>query len=153
MKKILFCLSIMAFTVLAFAHGVGIKVVEQSPFIKTESSYSGDEPMAHAQALVFAPDEKEKEFQRGRTDTYGFFVFIPDRAGDWRFEVDDEMGHRKEVVIPVTEEFLKGDDFGDQDDETEVPTYFKIILGLSLIIGITGIFYGIKAKRMLKPKK
>jgi len=151
MKKILFCLSIMAFTVLAFAHGVGIKVVEQSPFIKTESSYSGDEPMAHAQALVFAPDEKEKEFQRGSTDTYGFFVFIPDRAGDWRFEVDDEMGHRKEVVIPVTEEFLKGDDFGDQDDETEVPTYFKIILGLSLIIGITGIFYGIKAKRMLKP--
>jgi len=153
MKKILFCLSIMAFTVLAFAHGVGIKVVEQSPFIKTESSYSGDEPIAHAQAVVFAPDEKETEFQRGRTDTYGFFVFIPDRAGDWRFAVDDEMGHRKEIVIPVTEEFLKGDDFGDQDDETEVPTYFKIILGLSLIIGITGIFYGVKAKQRLKSKK
>jgi len=153
MKKILFCLSIMALTVLAFAHGVGIKVVEHSPFIKTESSYSGEEPIAHAQALVFAPGEKEKEFQRGRTDTYGFFVFIPDRAGDWHFEVDDEMGHRKEVVIPVTEEFLKGDDFGDQDDETEVPTYFKIILGLSLIIGITGIFYGVKAKRMIKSKK
>jgi len=52
MKKTLFCLSIMAFTVLAFAHGVGIKVVEHSPFIKTESSYSGEEPIAHAQALV-----------------------------------------------------------------------------------------------------
>ncbi|GAG25911.1 unnamed protein product, partial [marine sediment metagenome] len=140
-------------TVLAFAHGVGIKVVEQSPFIKTESSYSGGEPLANAQALVFSPGDKETEFQRGRTDAYGFFVFIPDRAGDWRFEVDDEMGHRKEVVIPVTEAFLKGDDFGDQDDKTVVPAYIKIILGLSLIIGITGIFYGIKAKRILKSKK
>jgi len=153
MKKILFCLSVMAFTVLAFAHGVGIKVVEQSPFIKTESSYSAEEPLANAQALVFSPGDKEKEFQRGRTDTYGFFVFIPDQAGDWRFEVDDEMGHRKEIVIPVTEEFLKGDTFGDQGDKTVVPAYIKIILGLSLIIGITGIFYGIKAKRILKSKK
>jgi uncharacterized GH25 family protein len=153
MKKTLFCLSIMAFSVLAFAHGVGIKVVEQSPFIKIESSYSGEEPLANAQALVFAPDNKETEFQRGRTDAYGFFVFIPDRAGDWRFEVDDEMGHRKEIVIPVTEEFLQGDTFGDQGDKTVVPTYIKIILGLSLIIGITGIFYGIKAKRILKSKK
>ena len=153
MKKTLFCLSVMAFTVLAFAHGVGIKVVEQSPFIKIESSYSGEEPLANAKALVFSPGDKETEFQRGRTDAYGFFVFIPDRAGDWRFEVDDEMGHRKEIVIPVTEEFLKGDTFGDHGDKTEVPVYIKIILGLSLIIGITGIFYGIKAKRILKSKK
>jgi hypothetical protein len=153
MKKILFCLSIMAFTVFAFAHGVGIKVVEQSPFIKTVSSYSAEEPLANAKALVFSPGDKETEFQRGRTDAYGFFVFIPDRAGDWRFEVDDEMGHRKEIVIPVTEGFLKGDTFGDQGDKTVVPAYIKIILGLSLIIGITGIFYGIKAKRILKSKK
>jgi len=56
--------------------------------------------MSYARVKISAPGAK-LTFQSGRTDRNGRFCFFPDTPGDWKVVVDDEMGHRLEVMVPV----------------------------------------------------
>jgi nickel transport protein len=133
------------------AHDVQVAVELSSPTVITKSSYSGSEAMSYAAVLVFSPQDSKTEYQNGRSDAAGVFSFVPDRPGKWRFVIDDEMGHRVEKDIDVTAEFLKGSVKSGVSES--LPAYWKILIGVSIIIGCTGILFWVKARKVLTGKK
>jgi hypothetical protein len=71
-------------------------------------------------------------------------VFLPDQAGEWRFIVDDELGHRveKRVMAGVAASVPTG----------AQPVWQKLVLGLAVIGGASGILYGMKSRRPNRPQ-
>jgi len=139
---------------LLLGHGVHVEVKQFSPLILVTSGYSAANPLKDASVSVFAPGEEEI-FQNGRTDKCGVFSFKPDRAGAWKFVVDDEMGHKKETIIEINEAFFtKTPPQSSGNSSAQQPAVFcalpislKLLIGLSLIFGIFGIFSLIKARK------
>lgn len=110
-------------------------------------------------------------WQTGRTDPEGRFTFTADRPGLWRVSVDDGQGHRAVLsftVAPAESAEDSASDGGavsvDVDDrsdphtheanagatagEPDVPTRFwQLVAGVSLIGALTGVAYGVAARR------
>lgn len=89
---------------LLYAHGVEGKVREGG--ITVTAVYDSGEPMSYARVKISAP-QAELTFQSGRTDRNGRFCFFPDMEGEWEIVVDDEMGHRLELKVPVASNWLR----------------------------------------------
>lgn len=155
----------LAFTHTAMAHAIRFDVEKHPPVVMVHASFSPTSPIADANVEVYAPDS-ETPFQTGRTDPAGFFAFVPDQDGDWTVVVDDERGHRDRTVVSISEPFF-GEGPGEGPDEeeaepapiapqtpqqatNEIPVIYRIIFGLALIFGLTGIFYGMKARQSHK---
>jgi hypothetical protein len=150
------------------AHAIHVEFTEHVPAVTLWAGFSKSAPMTDAKVEVFAPGDT-KAFQLGRTDKYGQYTFLPDAAGEWTLRVDDERGHRKTATIAISEAFLSGGHDVNKDaasshehhDETlphlmetgqnisfqAIPLVYKAVFGLSIIFGITGIFYGLKARK------
>lgn len=144
------------------AHEVRIEAFQWSPLVLMESTYSGSEPMAGAEAKIFSPENKDKEFQAGRTDVHGYFAFRPDQPGEWTFIVDDGLGHRGEKAMVVSEQFIHAEKkalSGVNNSKASanlfrsMPLSLKIVMGFILIFGLTGCFYWIKARRLIKSNR
>ncbi len=159
-------LSILANTAL-LAHGLHVTPVFSSPSVIVYSGYSETQPLAGALVTVHSPADQVKPFQTGITDIHGKFAFIPDAAGEWIFSVDDKLGHAEKAKITVSAEFAdrtieapvvmresatSPESTADHEAEVvhehehEIPLAYKLITGLSLIFGITGVYYGIKSR-------
>lgn len=148
MKKTLILFSFfILYSSFCFAHDVQTAVELSPPTVVIRSTYSGTEPISYAAVLVFSPADPKIEYQNGRSDAAGMFAFVPDRAGDWRFVIDDEMGHKEEKIIDITEEFLKGSVSAGASGV--LPVYWKMLMGVSLILGCTGILFWMKARKAL----
>lgn len=134
------------------AHGVITDVKISGSAVIVTSTYSPSEPLVDAVVTLYSPANPQEIWQNGRTDKNGRFAFIPETAGDWIFSVDDQKGHRGKITIPVPDEIVNQADAGTQDavsgeeiSEPGVGQVYKVIIGLSLIFGLTGIYYGIKS--------
>lgn len=57
---------------------------------------------AFADYRVYGPGDEDKPFQRGQADRLGRVVFLPDRAGQWRIELQSQEGHEAVTHIDVT---------------------------------------------------
>lgn len=148
MKRLAIYFSILFLSVTSsFAHDVKISIELAPPSVIVRSFYSGSEPISYASILVFSPSDAGTEYQNGRSDADGVFAFVPAKAGEWKFIIDDEMGHKEEKIIEISAEFLKGVDKAIGDGR--LPTYWKALIGISFIIGCTGIFFWIKARKAL----
>jgi len=141
------------------AHDVNVEVTKSYPSVIIRANYFQAEPLSYAEVMVFSPESDAVEYQYGRTDKSGYFAFVPDGAGDWKITVDDEMGHFKETVVTITEDFFNGGNAAAVDARTndrssihDLHPVYKIIFGLALIFGITGIFYWFKARQALQAK-
>jgi len=136
--KLLF---LLLFPLLGFAHDLQVKWQKEGRAVIIQSAYAGSEASSYASVEIFDPSGSKTEFQNGRTDAKGFFSFVPDRMGTWKVIVDDEMGHRVETQIDLT----------DVSDVTlsasSQPLWQKTLTGLSVIFGFTGFLYGWKARR------
>nr|MCU0228623.1 hypothetical protein [Bryobacterales bacterium] len=78
-------------------------------------------------------------FQTGRTDREGRFVFRPHVAGVWKISIDDEMGHRATTEVSVPEqESGQQTPLADSTDGGPRSTSDKLLVGLSLLFGVTG---------------
>lgn len=129
-----------------FAHGVKGAVKEGGLVVTAQ--YDTGEAMSYARVKISAPGPKFT-FQSGRTDRNGRFCFFPDTPGDWKVIVDDEMGHRLQVMVPVNEaKELKTDKQAGESAESSLSRYEKALMGLSIIFGISGIFFWWKGKRI-----
>jgi nickel transport protein len=139
-KKILFCALI---TAALWAHDMQVRIEQASPAVVAHTTYAGSEPVAYAEVLVFGPGQQATEYQNGRTDARGVFSFVPDREGEWRFVVDDGMGHRVERPITVS-----ADAAGGVHGTAHGPMSMglKLITGLAIIVGVTGFLYGLKSR-------
>ncbi|TVR68848.1 MAG: hypothetical protein EA408_13105 [Marinilabiliales bacterium] len=148
----------------AAAHSINFEVTRHAPAVSVNAYFTRTSPLAGASIVVYAPGQ-DQPYQTGRTDRQGYFSFIPSVAGDWVFEIDDGRGHRDRLEISVGESFISGvyEEEAAADEQEEVPAgpvvetevvspagipmFYRIIFGLALIFGITGIFYGIRARQ------
>jgi len=123
------------------AHGTDYRVIEEAPMVAAEFSYSDREPMRYAEVLVFSPENKDVEYQNGRTDRNGRFAFCPEMPGKWLIKVKDGMGHAVRAEVPV--DFPETDGgaikgLADKDTPAARGTskWIKAILGLSIVLNI-----------------
>lgn len=143
------------------AHGLNIEITFSFPSVISSSTYSTNQPAKNVKVSVFSPSDIEKPYQTGMTDQAGLFAFIPDVEGNWTIKADDGHGHLEEVTVMVTAGFLNPVKevpaevpaimtAPAESPKQEIPTIFKVIVGLSLIFGATGIYYGIRSKQTAK---
>jgi len=140
-------------------HGLEIEVRMTPPAVVVRAAYADAESAAYAAVKIYGPGETRAEYQIGNADASGRFAFIPDRAGDWRLVVDDELGHRRERTIPVDEDFLKAAARMSEDPAappagggripsgSQPPLAVRALVGVALILGAAGVLYGFKARR------
>ncbi len=148
-----------------YAHDLDIEVKLNFPTVISRSLYAADEPAGNAMISVFSPADSKKPYQTGTTDMLGYFTFIPNVKGDWIIKADDGHGHREQMKVTVSAEFMNPPkpeaeapaeavppaSFTETEySKPQIPTPYKIIVGLSLIFGITGFYYGYKAKQANK---
>jgi nickel transport protein len=143
MKRWLFCsflaLSVCVLPVSAFSHGTK-GTVERGGLV-VSAQYNTGEPMDYAKVTVSAPGAKVA-FQSARTDRNGRFCFFPDGPGEWQVVVNDEMGHRLEIKVPVDEQLAFQEGRNDHaPQEAGLSTFGKAAMGVSIIFGFCGLFF------------
>lgn len=146
MKKQMFLFSaivFLLFPVSLHTHGVNYKKINGG--VGIEAKYDGGEPISEAETKIFSPEDKIKIFQEGYTDINGRFLFYPDKPGKWRVFISDGMGHGVSTSIDIKDiKTMKTGKTGN----IPVPLYNKVLTGISIILGITGIlFYIVAVKR------
>lgn len=133
------------------AHDLQTKVEDRPPFVVISAAYEGTEPASFIAVTVLPPASaniKADAFQTGRTDFEGKFVFIPTTAGDWRVRLDDEMGHRVDLVAKVGSAGLAQTPPVRPGGEGEGRgTGERFLIGLSVLFGAAGLLYGWLARR------
>jgi len=131
-----------------YAHRVEGKV--ETGAIVVTAHYDTGEPMSYAKVKILAPGETVI-FQSGRTDRNGRFCFFPDTGGDWKVVVDDELGHRLEIIVPVSESMgLKSDQKKGQSITSFLSRYERALTGICIIFGIAAVLFWWKGRRMSK---
>jgi hypothetical protein len=128
----------------ASAHDMDAEVQLAAPAVIVKVTYAGSQPVAFAKVQVFAPGAPTAEFQTGLTDKRGYFSFVPETAGEWRVIFDDEEGHRREVPVAVPDRFTAAT---ATTATASVSRMERALTGIALILGATGIWYGIKARK------
>ena len=118
--------------------------------ILVEAEYDDGEPMSYASIEIFDSEEK-LPFQTGRTDRNGRFLFYPDKMGDWKVVVSDGMGHRLALKTNV-DKILNLKKTNEQQakgiNESSLSRYERALMGISIIFGISGIFFWWKGRRI-----
>ena len=133
-----------------YAHGVSGKV--DAGGIVVTAVYDSGESMSYAKVKISAPGAKIT-FQSGRTDRNGRFCFFPDAPGDWEVAVDDEMGHRLELKVPVNETMtLQTNEQRGEAGQASLSRYQKALMGISIIFGISGIFFWRRGRKVYRTK-
>ena len=123
---------------LIHAHGVQSSV-ENGGLVVT-AQYDTGEAMSYAKVTISAPGAK-LPFQSGRTDKNGRFCFFPDTVGEWIVVVDDEIGHRLEVDIPVDDAMKPETDPAAIRPKSSFSKYEKVLIGIGIILGVSGLFF------------
>lgn len=110
--------------------------------------YAAEDPANYAEYEVFGPGDKEP-YQVGRTDRRGCLSLLPDRPGDWKVKVLGESAHG---YHGITIDF-KVDQAMSLEGFSKplVATHTRLITGLSLIVGLFGIYAWWRSRRQAPP--
>ncbi len=131
------------------AHDLQTQAQMMDRFVLFQASYEGSEAASFAAVSVHAPDAADPHadaYQTGRTDAEGRFVFIPNTTGKWKITVDDEMGHRVTQDVMVTD--LAGAPLPSASNQTSARTTIdRLVIGLSVIFGVTGLLTAFLQRR------
>ncbi|MFO7575927.1 MAG: hypothetical protein R6W67_12300 [Bacteroidales bacterium] len=154
---LLITLFVMVFYAGAFAHGVNTETSFHGDVVVVRSSFSPTQPLVDALVTIYSPADQENAWQTGRTDRTGNFAFMPEVEGEWIFVVDDQKGHMKRLTVPVEldvtaeqETDANAIEVVPESPQSGLSKTHRVIFGLALIFGITGIFYGLKARQLPK---
>ncbi|MBN8730110.1 MAG: hypothetical protein J0L64_06170 [Acidobacteria bacterium] len=140
---ILSCLLVLVVASRALAHELDASATLSPPAVVIRARYGGSEPVAFVKVQVVAPQGSPIEYQHGLTDRNGQFSFVPDGPGSWRVLVDDEEGHRRELMVSVPSPF----DGATASTPPAPDRWMRVLTGLSLMVGLTGFVYGWKSRR------
>ena len=132
---------------LADGHELSLDLVMAPPAVVVRARYGASEPLEFAAVELLSPGTPRQASNRGRTDARGYFSFVPDRAGEWKVLVDDEMGHRIERAIPVPPDFERS----SAEAAGPAPRVDRAITGVAVLLGLTGVLYGWRARRTVQP--
>jgi len=132
-------------------HAHGVMGTVGSGGVVVTAQYDTGETMSYARVKISAPSAR-LTFQSGRTDRNGRFCFFPDGQGNWEVIVDDEMGHRLEVIVPVDgAKELKKDQQTGGSAESSLSRYERALMGISIIFGVFGTILGCRGYKNGKP--
>lgn len=128
------------------AHGTDYSLISGKQVIAAKFFYSDKEPMRYSEVLIFSPENKEVEYQNGRTDQEGQFAFCPNKSGIWEIKVNDGMGHAVNTTLTVTPEAGAAEKPANvtqkkKDFFAKFPMWFRIFFGLSVLLNI---FWGLQ---------
>lgn len=139
-------LASFAFLVCGFplaAHDLAIQTTLAPPTVVARALYGAAEPVAFAKVTVLAPGS-ETAYQSGNADAQGYFCFRPSAPGDWLIIVDDELGHVQRSAVSIPEPFASVPVQPGPEPSTRLQ---RTILGISLLFGVSGFWYGFRARR------
>lgn len=125
-----------------FAHDVKWDVSRQQSGIVLAIHYGDGTLFAFEQYEVFAPGT-DIAFQVGRTDALGRVVFVPDREGAWKVKFVSDDGHGGEALVPVDKEGT-----ATVQRLSLFQQFGPAISGAGLILGLTGLYMLLKARRL-----
>ncbi len=119
----------------ALGHSIHYEVQQKGVSVRV--FYEKDNPASYSEYELFGPEDKEPH-QIGRTDKNGFLSFLPDRPGVWKIKVWGESSHGFHgVTIDVkVDQSLQLESFS----KPLVATYTKLLVGISLIVGLFGAY-------------
>jgi nickel transport protein len=125
----------MIFAASAQAHSINYQVEQKGMAVR--AYYSEKDAAAYSQFELFGPGDKDP-YQTGRTDKNGYIGFVPDRPGIWKLQVWGESTHGFHGVTTEikVDQALALEGF----KKPMVAAYTKFVTGISLIIGIFGIY-------------
>jgi len=133
--SIFLVMCISAIAVRAEAHSINYLVQQKGMAVR--AYYSENDPAAYSQYELYGPGDKEPH-QIGRTDKNGYIAFVPDRMGTWKLQIWGESSHG---YHGVTTEINVDKDLGlESFSKPLVATYTKFVTGISLIIGLFGLY-------------
>ena len=135
----IFILLVILLPLSLFAHGVEYNVNLQNSVV-IRVFYDDGYPMDYADYEIKSSDGEI--FQIGVTDRQGILSFIPDMIGKWEVKIDDGMGHGILTSIDIDEDMLPS-----MNNSLKHSRLQKLIIGLSVIFGLTGIMFYIVTKR------
>jgi nickel transport protein len=124
------------------AHTINYDVQQKG--IAVRIFYAADDPASYSQYEVYGPGGSEPH-QTGRTDKNGFVAFVPDRPGIWKIKVLGESSHGFHGVTTEVkvDETLNLASFS----KPLAATYTKLIIGISLIFGIFGLYSLLRSRK------
>jgi nickel transport protein len=124
------------------AHTVNYQVEQKGVAVRV--FYAAEDPASYSEFEIYGPGDKLPH-QTGRTDKNGFVCFIPDRQGIWKVKVLGESSHG---FHGVTVEVKVDKDLNLESFKKPLAaTYSKLITGISLIIGLFGLYALHKSRR------
>lgn len=135
-------LTILAATTL-WAHDLSLQTTLAAPAVVTRAVYGESEPATFIKIEIFSPQTPGEAYQTGATDRGGYFCFRPDQPGAWRVVADDELGHRQQTTIDIPDPFQAS----SAAAPAATPRWERALLGVALLVGLTGIWYGARARR------
>jgi hypothetical protein len=135
---------VWALTLPLFAHDLAVQTTLAPPAVVARALYGASEPAAFAKVTIHAPGATSGVYQSGNADAQGYFCFRPSASGDWRITVDDEMGHVQQATVRVPEPFTAS---VPPPAATSASRLERAALGLALMIGLAGFWYGFRARR------
>jgi nickel transport protein len=129
------------------AHGTR-GYVEKIEGFRIVAEYDDGEPMSYGDVTI-KPPNADMPFQTGRTDRNGHFLFQPDKQGQWHIEVKDGMGHRLALGLVVGADGTAPETVNAHSSmaSERMTRPLQIVAGLCIIFGMSGFFYGWKARR------
>jgi len=143
-KCLMILLSFFFFSTGLQAHTVNYDVQQRS-VAAVKVFYTAGDPASYAAFEVYAPDGGDLPHQTGRTDRNGFVAFVPDRQGTWKVKVLGESAHG---YHGVTVEVKVDKDLNlESFNKPLVAQYPKFVTGISLIIGLFGIYALIRSHK------
>ena len=132
---LIFAIIVTSVAVQAEAHSINYLVQQKGMAVR--AYYSENDPAAYSQYELYGPGDNEPH-QIGRTDKNGYVGFVPDRPGIWKLQIWGESSHG---YHGVTTEINVDKDLGlESFSRPLVATYTKFVTGISLIIGIFGLY-------------
>jgi nickel transport protein len=143
-------LIVLATSGMAYAHGMSHEVTKKEA-VMIAAEYDDGEPVSYAEVKIYSPEGGRVEYQNGRTDKKGRFAFLPDRAGEWKINIDGGMGHFKSTVFVVDEAM---DIRMKENTGRTCPRWQAVVTGISIIFGLFGLIslcYG--SSSLGQPKK
>ena len=124
------------------AHDV-IHDIQQGNAVIMKIGYDTGTAMTYAEVKIYSPHNEKIEFQNGRTDAEGSFAFLPDAPGEWKIVVNDGNGHGMATTFTVDH------GMNVQITQSVFNRVRKLIAGVILLIGFTGIMYFFRARAIL----
>jgi len=125
-----------------FSHGIDHFSI--SGGIGIEAQYDSGYPVAKVEVKVFSPADSQVPFQKGYSDKNGRFMFKPDTEGDWTIIFNDGTGHGFKTKLHIDKSKKNSE---NPVHNEPVPLLYKILMGISIIFGLTGILLFFTSKK------